>query len=115
MSNKNKNQDKDLFIWSETEPDDYRKWCYAGGRRYVFADSILVNNQGYQGFVYDIDLDTFNLSDYNIDDEDLEYIESLTDDYERAYAIADCIQPTNETSVLPTEDAMWEEVSKIIK
>ena len=104
----NNDRKNELFDWKFTEPDDFRMWCYAGGRRYLFADNIIVVNEGYQSYIYDVDLDTFDSKDHNIDEEDLDYINSCDDDYEKAYAIADCIQPTSETEVFPTEEEAWQ-------
>ena len=75
----NNDRKNELFDWKFTEPDDFRMWCYAGGRRYLFADNIIVVNEGYQSYIYDVDLDTFDPKDHNIDEEDLDYINSCDD------------------------------------
>ena len=102
-----------LYKWALTEPDDYRMWCYAGGRRFLFADCILENGKGYKGWIYDVDLDTFKSSDHPMTGDDLEYIKSCTGDFEKAYAIADCIEHDREVGVFETEEEMWSRVAEI--
>ena len=106
-------EEKELFEWSDTEPDDYRKWCYAGGRRYLFADCIFENDKGYSGWIYDIDLDRFDMAGHCFEEDDEEYIDSQNSDYEKAYAIADCIEHTRETGTYMTEEELWQGLKSI--
>ena len=106
---------KEIFEWSDTDPDDYRKWCYAGGRRYLFADSVLEVGKGFHAYIHDIDLDAFNISDYTLEDYEIEYINNSYDDYEKAYAIADCIDPDRETGIFESEEALWEGIGVLLQ
>ena len=113
MANTNVLEEKEKIEWSDSAPDDYRKWCHAGGRRYIFVDSVIENGKGYRGLIFDIDLDSFDMSEHYIDDDDAEYIKSQESDYDKAYAIADCIDNSSETELYATEEEMWQEVREM--
>ena len=92
-------------------------WCYAGGRRYLFANPIWMVQEGkYYGAIYDIDLDRFVLEQSMFSEEDISYIRSLKDDFAIAEAIGSCMDSeacSRKTKAFDTEEEMWEAVKSI--
>ena len=113
MANTNFSKEKGSIEWLETSPEDYRKWCHAGGRRYIFVDCVIENDRGYRGMIHEVDLDSFDKSDCRLDEESREYIESQETDYNKAYAIADCMDDCRETELYATEEELWQRVMEM--
>ncbi len=112
------NETKELYNWERAEDSDCQMWCYAGGRRYLFVNTIIKPKEDVcYGAIYDIDLDNlhFDLSQL-LDKRTMEYIDSFDDDFERASAIADSVDCENcsrETPSFDTEEELWEYVCAI--
>lgn len=111
------NKDIDTFVWKKTEPDEPQMWCYAGGRRYLFANCILrVKLDKFYGAIYEINLDNIEKDLAKLDERDTAYVKSLDDDFEMARELADsidCDQCDRETELFDTEEELWEHVKSI--
>ena len=111
------NDTKELFVWKKTEGEDCQMWCYAGGRRYLFAN-LLIKPKEYKcfGAIYDINLDNLQIDLGQLDAEILEDINSIEDDFERAKAIANTVESEYCSRVTPLydeEEKVWEYVCSI--
>ena len=108
---------KELFVWKYEDPEEPHMWCYAGGRRYLFADCIwMVQEDKYYAAIYDVDLDHITLNESIFNDEDRSYIRSLKGDFAIAEAIECCMDReicSRTTDVFDTEEEMWEAVRRI--
>ena len=108
---------KELFVWKKTEDGEGQMWCYAGGRRYLFANLIinLKQNKCF-GAIYDIDLDNLQIDLSQVNEKDLEEINIIEDDFERASAIAGAVEVescSRTTPLYDDEEKVWEDVLSI--
>ena len=111
------NGTEELFVWKKTEDGEEQMWCYAGGRQYLFANLIinLKQNKCF-GAIYDIDLDNLQIDLSQVNEKDLEEINIIEDDFERAYAIAGAVEVESCSRTTPLyndEDKVWEYVCSI--
>ena len=108
---------EELFTWKKTEVEDYQMWCYAGGRRYLFANLLIKPKEDHCfGAIYDIDLDDSQFYLSQLDARTLEEINTIEDDFERAKAIANTVESEHCSRITPLyddEDQVWEYVCSI--
>ncbi len=66
---------EELFVWKRTDDGEGQMWCYAGGRRYLFANLIinLKQNKCF-GAIYDIDLDNLQIDLSQVNEKDLNLV-----------------------------------------
>ncbi len=108
---------EELFVWKKTEDGEGQMCCYAGGHRYLFANLIinLKQNKGF-GAIYDIDLDNLQIDLSQVNEKDLEEINIIEDDFERASAIAGTVEgefSSRTTPLYDDEEKVWEYVCSI--
>ena len=69
------NEQYEGIVWVEKTKDDCQMWCYAGGRRFLFANILIKPKEGtYFGAIYDIDCDDLQIDLGPLDASILEYI-----------------------------------------
>ena len=111
------NDTKELFAWKQTEGEDCQMWCYAGGRRYLFANMLIKPKEdACFGTIYDIDFDDLQIDLGQLDASCLEYINAIEDDFERAAAIANTVEYEHCSRVTPVyddEEKVWAYVCSI--
>ena len=111
------NGTKELFVWKKTEGEDCQMWCYAGGRRYLFANLLIKPKEDKCfGAIYDVDLDDLQIDLGQLDAETLEDINSIENDFERASAIAGVVEVescSRTTPLYDDEEKVWEYVCSI--
>ena len=108
---------EELFVWKRTEDGEGQMWCYAGGRRYLFANMIinLKQNKCF-GAIYDIDLDNLQIDLSQVNEKDLEEINIIEDDFELVISIANTVESEHCSRITPLyddEDQVWAYVCSI--